>query len=377
MPDGGLVGAVVSPGSALATGRCAGPSTGSTCQPTQNPAADPMSVNLTVPRRQRVGDGRADPGARPGRSRRRPQRRRQRGAGPRRQPGGRHRSSGDDHLALLAGGRDGHPARRGPGRAHDRRPPAGVASQLRERRPAQRSVELRAAARSTRNGQNTFVTVLTTQTSRWRVRRSLPVENQGAPTRATGRHGQGGQALRRLGPEHLVDGARRRAVPAQWRRTACSSTAGSRPRRPARRWRSRTPGPASTRSRSPPSTRPAEVPGDGRRSRWPRCPSLARWRPSAERPAPRSTVTVEWKAPADAGGFTLKKYKVAIYKKAAEGGHREASAKKRQAESLKLDVGQVHLPGPRQEHRQVGSVEQEATRSGRADSEQPRALSAR
>ena len=49
LPDGGLVGAVVSPGSALATGRCAGPSTGSTCQPTQDPTADPMSVNLTVP----------------------------------------------------------------------------------------------------------------------------------------------------------------------------------------------------------------------------------------------------------------------------------------------------------------------------------------
>ena len=117
-PTAGWSARSVSPGHALATGRVRRPSTTrSACQPTQDPAVDPMSVKLTVP-----GANARPPPCRsrswPGRRRRRPQRRRQRGAGPRRQPRRRHRQPGDDHAALLAGRRDGHAARRGPGRAH-------------------------------------------------------------------------------------------------------------------------------------------------------------------------------------------------------------------------------------------------------------------
>jgi hypothetical protein len=52
-----------------------------------------------------------------------------------------------------------------------------------------------------------------------------------------------------------------------------------------------------------------------------------------------STVTLEWKAPADAGGFTLKKYEVAIFKGDRKVDTEKLSAKKRKV-VLTLSGGQ-------------------------------------
>ena len=131
-----------------------------------------------------------------------------------------------------------------------------------------------------RNGQNTFVTVLTTQTSRWRVRRSLPVENQGARPRPGGSDVKEAKPLRRLGPQGRP-GRRRppsgggagRGVPRLRRRQAAW------PRRPARRRSLKNPGPGKhTISVAAVNARRSRARRARRRSRWPRCPSLARSR---------------------------------------------------------------------------------------------------
>ena len=116
LPDDQQIGASVAPGTALATGRCDGAGAG--CQATTDPAKDAMSVAFTVPGTnggaasvqlqelppvstaidpERIGNeviahadnltsGVADPAT--------------------------------IDAAVLAGGRDGHPARRGAGGAH-------------------------------------------------------------------------------------------------------------------------------------------------------------------------------------------------------------------------------------------------------------------
>ena len=121
LPDGGWSARWLP--AALATGPCGVRPPRSAGQRPQNPAIDPMSVDAaTIPganaadRRcqlQELGpaagtdvDSTGD---------------RQRGARPRRPAGRRPGPPGDDHLALLAGRRDGHAAGRGPGRAHQRR----------------------------------------------------------------------------------------------------------------------------------------------------------------------------------------------------------------------------------------------------------------
>ena len=372
LPDGGLVGAVVSPGSALATGRCAGPSTGSTCQPTQDPTADPMSVNLTVPGANGsatavqvqelgpVGAG-VDPNG----------------------VGNEVLAHADNLVADTA-----HPAT-----ITLRYSQADVMGtpldevqvvhttddlqqvllpELRQRRPAQRALELRASGRSRATSQNTFVTVLTTQTSRWRVRRSLPVANQGAPTApravtvkeakpfdgsvlnvswtAPASSGAGAVAAYRV----FVDG-KLKASPAGTSATVKNAGPGKHTIKVAAVNAAGTSATGADTIKLAALSKPRKVEAERGKAGAP------------------STVTLEWKAPADAGGFTLKKYEVAIFKGEPQGGHREAERQEAQG-GPHAGPGAVHLPGPGQEHRRGVRGASRATRSGRADSEQAAGL---
>ena len=165
-----------------------------------------------------------------------------------------------------------------------------------------------------RTSQNTFVTVLTTQTSRWRVRRSLPVANQGAPTAPQG------LVVKEAAP---FDGT---AHTVAWAAPA-SSGAG-----PVAGYRVSLDGAVVS---SPTSTSMVLTdPGPGQHTI-----TVAAVSAAGQGPAATATTTVaalskprkvnevqgkkggkltagaKWKAPADAGGFALSKYKVAVFKK--------------------------------------------------------------
>jgi hypothetical protein len=337
LPDGGLVGAVVSPGSALATGRCAGASTGSTCQPTQDPAADPMSVNLTVPGANGsatavqvqelgpVGAG-VDPNG----------------------VGNEVLAHADNLVADSA-----HPAT-----ITLRYSQADVmGTPLDEVQVVHTTDDLQQVLLPdcvngalpgglwscvqrpvTRNGQNTFVTVLTTQTSRWRVRRSLPVANQGAPTapRAVtvkeakpfdgsvlnvswtvpASSGAGAVAAYRV----FVDG-KLKASPAGTSAMVKNAGPGKHTIKVAA---------VNAAGTSPTGSDAIKLAALSK----PRKVEAQRGKAGAP-----STVTLEWKAPADAGGFILKKYEVAIFKGDRKVDTEKLSAKKRKV-VLTLSGGQ-------------------------------------
>ena len=105
-----------------------------------------------------------------------------------------------DRPAVLPGRRDGHAARTR-SRSCTRRTPAAevlLPDCVNGALPAGLfSCVVRPA---TRTADNTFVSVLTTTTSRWRLRRGPPVANQGAADGTPGAHGQGGCPVRRLRP---------------------------------------------------------------------------------------------------------------------------------------------------------------------------------
>jgi hypothetical protein len=329
LPDGGLVGAVVSPGSALATGRCAGSSTGSTCQPTQDPAADPMSVNLTVPGANGSPTGVQVQELGPV------------GAGV--DPNG----VGNEVLA--------HADNLVPDSAH----PATITlrysqadvmgTPLDEVQVVHTTDDLQQVVLPscvngvlpaglwscvqrpvTRNSQNTFVTVLTTQTSRWRVRRSLPVANQGAPSAprsvtvkeakpfdgsvlsiswtAPASSGAGAVAAYRV----FVDG-KLKASPAGTSTTVKNAGPGKHTIEVAAVNAAGTSTTSSDAIKLAALSKPRKVEVERGKA------------------GPPSTVTLGWKAPADAGGFTLKKYEVAIFKGSRKVDTEKLSAKKRKA----------------------------------------------
>ena len=206
MPDGQLVGGAVWPGYTLATGRCGGPSPDTVCQPTQDPAKDVMSLELTVPSAnpgstgvqiqelgpvatsidsQRIGNevlAHADSAR------------------------GRQRPPGEDRAALLPGRRDEHTARRGAGRAHHRRHPAGRAARLRQRRPAERALELRGPAG--RAQQPEHIHHRAHHADQPLACAPHPAGREpGCPDGAARRGRQGGQAVRRVGAHGVVDRA--------------------------------------------------------------------------------------------------------------------------------------------------------------------------
>ena len=184
MLDSGLIGGAVWPGNTLATGRCDGPVSTATCQPTTDPAVDAMSVAFTVPQANQVANvqlqelGPVDKAADP-------------------QAVGNEVLAHADNLVTDSA----HPAQ-----VVLRFSQADVMStpldevQVVHTTDDNQQVLLPACVNGalpsglwscvvrpvTRTAQNTFVNVLTTQTSRWHLRRALPVENQGAPSAPRG-----------------------------------------------------------------------------------------------------------------------------------------------------------------------------------------------
>ena len=384
MPDGGQVGATVWPGSTLATGRCGGPVTGAVCQPTQDPAKDPMSVQLTVPagiagaanvQIQELGPV---------------------GAGVDPQGVGNEVLAHADNLAAD----NAHPAK-----VVLRFSQADVMStpldevQVVHTTDDLQQVLLPDCANGAlpsglwscvvrpvaRNSQNTFVTVLTTQTSRWRVRRSLPVDNQGAPTvpravtvkeakpfdgsvlkvswTAPASSGAGPVAAYRV----FLDG-KLKASPAGTSATLKNAGPGKHTIKVAAVNAAGTGAQASGSIKLAALSKPRKVLAEAGKAGSP------------------ATVGVTWKPPADAGGLTLKRYEVAIYKVGQEGGFRTGQGDQAQARA-DLEAGAVHVPRPRQEHRPLGPVEQADRRRPaltpagchrrRRFQRSPRALSAR
>jgi hypothetical protein len=180
----------------------------------------------------------------------------------------------------------------------------------------------------TRNGQNTFVTVLTTQTSRWRVRRSLPVVNQGAPSApravtvkeakpfdgsvlrvswtAPASSGAGAVAAYRV----FVDG-KLKASPAGTSATVKNAGPGKHKIKVAAVNAAGTSATSSDAIKLAPLSKPRKV-------------DAVRGKAGAP-----STVTLVWKSPADAGGLILKKYEVAVYRGDRKVDTEKLSAKKR------------------------------------------------
>lgn len=177
LPDSRKVGAAVSPGASLATGRCDGGS-GGACLPTTDPAKDAMSLSFLVP-----GTNGAPASVQL----------EERGANIDANQIGNEVLAHADNLVPDAA----HPAQLAlrysqpevmsapvnevqvvhtTDDGHDVLLPDCVGGAL---PPGLWSCVVRPV---TRTAQNTFVTVLTTVTSRWRLRRSLPIESQGAAT---------------------------------------------------------------------------------------------------------------------------------------------------------------------------------------------------
>jgi len=176
LSDGQPLSGVVSPGSTLATGRCATPVT-EVCQPSTDPAVDPMSVRFTVP--------------------------------------GTNAAAASVQIEELAGTADAkqvgnavlaHADNLVPDTAHPARitlrysQPDVMATPLGEVQVVHTTdggqdvllpdcaigilpagLDSCIVRPATRDSQNTYVTVLTVTTSRWHLRRDPPIENQGAP----------------------------------------------------------------------------------------------------------------------------------------------------------------------------------------------------
>jgi hypothetical protein len=166
---------------------------------------------------------------------------------------------------------------------------------------------------ATRTAENTFVSVLTTTTSRWRVRRGQAVENQGAPSAPQG------LVVKEAAP---FDGS---AHTVTWAAPA-SSGAG-----PVAAYRVRLDGALVS---SPAGTSVVlEDPGPGEHTITVAAVSAAGQGPTTTATAtvaglskPRKvnevqgkkggklTAGARWKAPADAGGLAISKYKLAVFK---------------------------------------------------------------
>ena len=327
MPDGQLVGGAVWPGYTLATGRCGGPSPDTVCQPTQDPAKDVMSLELTVPS--------ANPGS----------------TGVQIQELGPVATSIDSQRignevlahadALVAD--SAHPARivLRYSQADVMSTPLDEVQVVHTTDDTQQVVLpdcVNAALPSglwscvvrpvVRNSQNTFITVLTTQTSRWHARRTLPVENQGAPTApravvvkeakpfdgsvltvswtAPASSGAGPVSAYRV----FVDGKLKASPPGTSVKIK-NAGPGKHTVKVAAVNAAGTSGTASDAIKLAKLSKPRKVGAE---------------RGKAGAPA---TVTLTWKAPADAGGLTLKKYEVAIYKGGRKVGTQKVSAMKR------------------------------------------------
>jgi hypothetical protein len=308
MPDGQQVSGAVWPGYTLATGRCGGPSPTAVCQPTQDPAKDVMSLGFTVPASMATAAGvliqelgaTADP-----------------------------KQVGNEVLAhadgLAAGSAD-------PARIVLRYSQPDVMStpldevQVVHTTDAGHDVLLPDCVNATlpsglwscvvrpvaRTSQNTFVTVLTTQTSRWHARRNLPVENQGASSAPQG------VTVAKAKP---FDGS---VLKVTWTAPA-SSGAG-----PVSAYRVYVDGklkasPAGTTvkiknpGRGTHTIKVAAVNAAGTSGTTSDSIKLAKLSKPRKVDAERgkagapATVTVSWKPPAHAGGLTLKRYQIAIY----------------------------------------------------------------
>ncbi len=312
LPDSGQGGGAVWPGYTLATGRCGGPVTSSVCQPTQDPTKDPMSLALTTPQAnagptnvqiqelspvdvavdpKRIGnevlahaDNLVTDGAHPAQIRLRYSQADVMGT-PLSEVQVVHTTDDGFQVPLpdCAGGAL----------------PAGLWSCV--VRPA------------TRDSQNTFVTVLTTVTSRWHLRRDLPTENQGAPTAPKG------LTVKKAAP---FDGSVLRVA---WSAPA-SSGAG-----PVTSYRVLLDGKLKS---SPTGTSVLiKNPGRGKHTIKVKAASAAGQGPEAavsvsidELSKPRKaaavrgkaggdrTAGVTWKPPAEAGGLAIKRYMVAVFK---------------------------------------------------------------
>jgi hypothetical protein len=308
LPDNQQVGAAVSPGTTLATGRCEG--VGASCQATTDPAKDTMSVAFAVPganagpaavRLQELGP-----------------------VGPAVDPA----AIGNEVLAHADNLTAGQAAR-----VDLRFSQADVmATPLNEVQvvhttdagaevllPDCVNGALPAGLYScvvrpaTRTADNTFVSVLTTTTSRWRLRRGPPVANQGAATAPQG------LTVKEAAP---FDGS---ALAVGWSAPA-SSGAG-----PVTSYRVSLDGAVVS---SPTGTSVVvEDPGPGAHTITVAAVSAAGQGPAATATAtvadlskPRKvnevqgkkggklTAGAKWKAPLDAGGFAISKYKVAVFR---------------------------------------------------------------
>ncbi len=311
MLDSGLIGGAVWPGNTLATGRCDGPVSTATCQPTTDPAVDAMSVAFTVPQANQVANvqlqelGPVDKAADP-------------------QAVGNEVLAHADNLVTDSA----HPAQ-----VVLRFSQADVMStpldevQVVHTTDDNQQVLLPACVNGalpsglwscvvrpvTRTAQNTFVNVLTTQTSRWRLRRALPVENQGAPSAprrvtveeakpfdgsrlsvswiAPASSGAGPISAYRV----FVDG-KLKASPAATSVTFKDAGPGNHTVTVAAVNAAGTGVTAADAIKLAPLSKPRKVTGvDGTAGG-------------------KATAGVKWKPPADAGGLTVKGYKIAIFR---------------------------------------------------------------
>lgn len=349
MPDAGAVSASVWPGSTFETGRCDPGVPTAACQPTANPAVDTMNVSLTVPAGGSTPDG--------------VQLQELGGVSTVQDP----QAVGNEVLAHA----DGLGA--SPAVIQLRYSQADVMStplnevQVVHTTDAGQDVLLPDCAAGPalpagisscivrpviRTASNTFVKVLTTTTSRWHLRRSAPVENQGAPGAPT--------AITITKPKP-GDGS---VLKVSWTAPA-NGGAG-----PISAYRVSVDG----KQRASTSSTSALVknPGPGRHTVKVTAVNAAGVSPAAQATvklaalsAPRKvtgvdgkagapvTVTVTWRGPSSAGGLTIKTYVVAVYK---ANGHKVSTTKVKASHhsvTLKLPPGSyrfkvraVNLDGP-------------------------------
>jgi hypothetical protein len=166
---------------------------------------------------------------------------------------------------------------------------------------------------ATRTAENTFVSVLTTTTSRWRVRRGQAVENQGAPTEPQGLVVT--EAAPFDGTAHTVTWAAPAssgAGPVAAYRVSLDGAVVSSPagtsvvlKNPGPGEHSITVAAVSAAGQGPAATATTKVAGLSK----PRKVNEVQGKKGG-----KLTAGAKWKAPADAGGFAISKFKVAVFK---------------------------------------------------------------
>ena len=191
----------------------------------------------------------------------------------------------------------------------------------------------------TRDAQNTYVTVLTVTTSRWHLRRGLPVANQGAPTApqnlkvAVG----DGSALKVSWVPPASPGA---GPVSSYRVTADGKTKATTSGTSAV-VKNLGPGKHAIRVVAVNAAGPSPTVGQNLKLDKLSKPRKVKAAPGAA--GGQRTAKVTWKGPADAGGFVIKRYQVAVLNGSGAVIARKVVAGSKHALVLSLGGGQFRF----------------------------------